>query len=157
MSTTPTETLFTCPNCKGYHFNIGVGGTLLCLNLGDMACKWRGRLPSEEPTKTIEPLPGLGSHKITIGATNTSPTTPQIQIRTAEQAREATEQAVRKEFQEELTIVSTSVELAIKLGKEETTLVRTVSSKASEFLTKAGYKVIHKTKLDGPEETTISW
>lgn len=148
---TPTEDLFTCPNCKGYHFNIGVGGTFVCTNkhyrseddkgFGVYPCGWKGHLPSGKTTA--------------IGATNTTPS--QIQIRTAEQAREATEQAIRKQLQEELTVISTSVEMAIQLGRSDTFLVRKISSEAAEFLTKAGYRVGFKALAEGSDQTTISW
>lgn len=47
----PSEILFTCPNCNGPHFNVGVNGTLICVSVTEKTpkdelhgCGWRGHL-----------------------------------------------------------------------------------------------------------------
>lgn len=81
-----------------------------------------------------------------------------IPFPTATQSRASSAAAsLRNKLQEELTEVADLINETTSIGQLELTVIRAISTQATEFLSDLGYKVVHHTRLDGPVQTTISW
>jgi len=77
---------------------------------------------------------------------------------TATQSREASvTAALRNKLQGELNEVAALINETTSIGQLELTIIRAISTQATEFLTGLGYQVVHSTSLHTEAKTTISW
>lgn len=53
-----SDTLFACPECKGWHFNISKRGLLVCTSgikrPGEWGCGWKGHLPAKPAKPAVD-------------------------------------------------------------------------------------------------------
>lgn len=81
-----------------------------------------------------------------------------IPFPTATQSRASSAAAsLRNKLQEELTEVADLINETTSIGQLELTIIREISTQATEFLTGLGYQVVHSTSLHTEAKTTISW
>lgn len=81
-----------------------------------------------------------------------------IPFPTATQSRASSAAAsLRNKLQEELTEVADLINETTSIGQLELTVIRAISTQATEFLTGLGYQVVHSTSLHTEAKTTISW
>jgi hypothetical protein len=77
---------------------------------------------------------------------------------TATQSRAASvAAALRNKLQGELNEVAALINETTSIGHLEMSLLRSLSTQATEFLTGLGYQVVHSTSLHTEAKTTISW